>query len=215
MLIGRRLAPVNMVSSIESCLASSRFTTAVSPKEAEALVNGAGVFSAPERSRHLFFIPKHFLFHAARSRQTPTAMSMKKEDKRALIFRTIILLVIIFIVGSIAAIRLSEEGSAPSATAVRALADCLTQKGVKMYGSYWCSHCQRQKKMFGDAADKVPYVECGIQGDPRAQTKECTDAGITGYPTWILLNGERQSGAMTLSDLAARSGCPFEEPPAS
>jgi len=139
---------------------------------------------------------------------------MKKEDKRALIFRTIILLVIIFIVGAIAAIRLSEERNTPSAAAVSGLAECLTQKGVKIYGAYWCSHCQRQKKLFGDSIDKMPYVECGVQGDPGAQTKECTDAGITGYPTWVFPNGGKQSGEMTLSDLAARSGCPFEALPA-
>ncbi|MFA6604308.1 MAG: hypothetical protein WCT10_05780 [Patescibacteria group bacterium] len=142
-------------------------------------------------------------------------MFNKKEDKRALVFRTVILLVIIFIVGSIAAIRLSEEKNAPSAAAVSGLAECLTQKGVKMYGAYWCSHCQKQKKLFGDAASKMPYIECGVQGDPRAQVKECTDAGITGYPTWVFPNGERQAGEMKLLDLAAKSGCPFEEPPAS
>ena len=141
-------------------------------------------------------------------------MSIKKEDKRALVFRTVILLVIIFIVGAIAAVRLSEEKNAPTSAAVSALAECLTQKGAKMYGAYWCSHCQRQKKLFGDAADKLPYVECGVQGDPAAQAQVCKDAGITGYPTWVLPNGERQSGEIKLADLAAKSGCPFEGPPA-
>jgi len=27
-------------------------------------------------------------------------------------------------------------------------AQCLTDKGVKMYGAYWCPHCQAQKALF-------------------------------------------------------------------
>lgn len=62
-------------------------------------------------------------------------------------------------------------------------AKCLTEKGVKMYGAYWCSHCQNQKKAFGDSFKYVTYIECA---DPNSQgqLEVCTKAGITGYPTW-------------------------------
>ena len=29
------------------------------------------------------------------------------------------------------------------------LAQCLTDKGAKFYGAFWCSHCQEQKAEFG------------------------------------------------------------------
>lgn len=91
-----------------------------------------------------------------------------------------------------------------------ALAECLTEKGVVMYGAYWCPHCQNQKEMFGDAWEKVRSVECAVPGNPRAQTQECRDAGIEGYPTWVFPDGSRISGEMPLRKLAEKSGCPFE-----
>src|SRR3989344_7082850 len=61
-------------------------------------------------------------------------------------------------------------------------AKCLTEKGVKMYGAYWCGHCKTQKEMLGDSWQYVNYVECSNpDGTP---TAECTAAGIEGYPTW-------------------------------
>jgi hypothetical protein len=35
----------------------------------------------------------------------------------------------------------------------------------KMYGAYWCSHCNNQKKEFGSAAVKnIEYIECDKEG---------------------------------------------------
>src|SRR5215467_2633829 len=45
-----------------------------------------------------------------------------------------------------------------------AFAKCLTAKNAKMYGAYWCPHCQDQKEMFGSSFQYAPYVECGIKG---------------------------------------------------
>lgn len=45
------------------------------------------------------------------------------------------------------------------------LARRLKAAGAKMYGAFWCSHCQEQKAEFGAAAQKdLPYVECYPQG---------------------------------------------------
>lgn len=64
-----------------------------------------------------------------------------------------------------------------------AFAKCLTEKGVKMYGAYWCGHCQNQKKAFGDSFKYVNYIECA---DPNSQKQldVCAKEGIEGYPTW-------------------------------
>lgn len=92
-----------------------------------------------------------------------------------------------------------------SSEAALGLAQHLATSGAKMYGAYWCPHCQDQKALFGQEAMAVlPYVECdakGFQGDPQA----CRAAGIDGYPTWII-NGQVLSGTQDLEVLAQASG---------
>src|SRR3989304_10580480 len=82
-----------------------------------------------------------------------------------------------------------------------ALAQCLTAKGVKMYGAYWCSHCQNQKKEFGSSWQYASYVECALPGN-QGQTKECEDAGIKGYPTWVFPGGKQLPGEQSFETLA-------------
>jgi glutaredoxin len=84
---------------------------------------------------------------------------------------------------------------------IEALAKCLTQKGVAMYGAYWCPHCQRQKKLFGDSFKYVSYVEC------TKDIKKCQEKKIEGYPTWIFKNGERIKGEATFEELAKKTAC--------
>lgn len=80
-------------------------------------------------------------------------------------------------------------------------AQCLTQKGAVMYGAYWCSHCQNEKRAFGDAFKYVTYVEC--TKDP----KVCTDAGVKGYPTWKFPDGRTLEGEQGIEGLSRSSGC--------
>ncbi len=91
-------------------------------------------------------------------------------------------------------------------------AEYLTENGVKMYGTYWCGHCKNQKEMFGDAFEKINYIECALP-DRQGQTKECEEAGITGYPTWEFGDGTRVSGEIPLEYLAEKVGyeLPTEE----
>jgi glutaredoxin len=79
-------------------------------------------------------------------------------------------------------------------------AQCLTEKGAAMYGTEWCSHCKNQKELFGNSFQYIYYADC----DKRKQ--ECVDAGIEGYPTWII-NNESYSGEQSLEKLAALTGC--------
>ncbi len=83
---------------------------------------------------------------------------------------------------------------------IEKLAKFMSEKGMVMYGAYWCSHCQDQKKLFGNAFQYVDYVECDPQG-PSANEAECTARNVTGYPTWIY-NSTQYSGQKTLSQLA-------------
>lgn len=85
------------------------------------------------------------------------------------------------------------------------LAQCLTEKGVKMYGAWWCSHCKEQKELFGNAFRDVTYVECS---DMNKNTLPiCVEAGIPGYPTWILGDGTVVRGVQSLEALAEKTSC--------
>jgi hypothetical protein len=85
-------------------------------------------------------------------------------------------------------------------------ARCLTEKGVKMYGLYWCEHCAQQEEMFGASFKYVPYVECGIKGQ-RGEQPVCKDAGVKLFPTWQFPDGQRHEGVLPLDSLSRRSGC--------
>ncbi len=86
-------------------------------------------------------------------------------------------------------------------------AQCLTEKGVKMYGAYWCPHCQNQKEVFGNAFRYVTYEECATPGQPDVMTQACKDAEVEGYPTWKNAAGEIRTGEQSLEELATFSGC--------
>jgi uncharacterized membrane protein len=102
-------------------------------------------------------------------------------------------------------------GDAPTAEDPRAKAVAvhLAQTGAKMYGAFWCPHCQEQKSYFGASASRLPYIECSPDGQRSPQAAACKDAGINSYPTWII-NGKRIEEVMTVKQLAEASG--YKEP---
>jgi hypothetical protein len=80
-------------------------------------------------------------------------------------------------------------------------AKCLAKKNITMYGAEWCSHCQSQKKLFGNSFQYVPYIECPDN------TQLCIDKGIEGYPTWIFPDNKKFEGEQALEKLSQESGC--------
>jgi len=99
------------------------------------------------------------------------------------------------------------QGRTPSS--YDTFAQCLTEKGTKMYGAWWCPHCTNQKKLFLGAFDKVDSVECSPNGAKTFTSQECKDAGITSTPTWTFSDGTRVTGEMSLEDLSAKTSCPL------
>ncbi len=85
-------------------------------------------------------------------------------------------------------------------------AACLADRGAVFYGAFWCPHCQAQKKMFGNSAQRLPYVECSTP-DAQDQLQSCIDKQITNYPTWEFKDGTREVGEVPLETLAAKTGC--------
>ncbi len=89
------------------------------------------------------------------------------------------------------------------------LAMCINRTGAKMYGAWWCPHCNDQKDMFGGSWKYMNYVECS-NADGTAQTQACIDANVTVYPTWEYGNGTRHTGVLSLDQLAALTNCTEE-----
>lgn len=98
-------------------------------------------------------------------------------------------------------------GQAAGSDPLAELADCLAERGVVLYGAFWCPHCQEQKRLFGRAAARLPYVECATS-DGRGQAAACRDAGIRAYPAWAFPDGTQATGVLAPAALAARAGCP-------
>lgn len=80
-------------------------------------------------------------------------------------------------------------------------AQCLTDKGFTMYGAYWCPHCQNEKKAFESSWKYVNSVEC------TDTPQRCTDAGVTGFPTWLGPGDVRLEGEQGVERLSEMSNC--------
>lgn len=111
-----------------------------------------------------------------------------------------IFLIILVLAAAIVILFLIFRPKKPSAN-LDEFARCLAEKGITMYGAYWCPHCQNEKEAFGDSFRFVPYVEC------TEEPKKCADVGINGYPTWIFPDGRKLEGEQGLEKLSQESGC--------
>lgn len=106
------------------------------------------------------------------------------------------------------AVFLLRRTSAPiPAAALTEFAQCLTTKGVTMYGAWWCPHCQNQKELFGDSFSFITYIECASKEN--LDKKTCERAGIQGFPTWIFADGSRHAGELPLKALSDKTQCPL------
>jgi hypothetical protein len=89
-----------------------------------------------------------------------------------------------------------------------AFAECLTNKGVKFYGAFWCPRCQAQKALFDSSEKLLPYIECSTP-DAQGRTTVCDEKKIEGYPTWEFPDGTREVGEITLAHLSEKTSCPL------
>lgn len=92
-----------------------------------------------------------------------------------------------------------------SSQAEISLAQHLKQVEAKMYGAFWCPHCQEQKQLFGqEAVAQLNYIECDPKGtNPRPDL--CQAAKIQGFPSWEI-KGKLYQGTQSLKQLADVSG---------
>ncbi len=133
------------------------------------------------------------------SKKTPFK-SLLKEFKSLIIFMVIINLAIIIVFN----LPSSEKEN------YDLLAQCITDKGVNMYGSFRCGVCAKTRAMFDDSFQYINEIECHPQGE-NPQTELCVEKQIDGTPTWILEpEGEevkRYQGFLSIDELKEFSGC--------
>ena len=103
---------------------------------------------------------------------------------------------------------------------VDTFAKCLSEKGVKYYGAFWCANCAKQNKMFGTSKQYINYIEC----DPRCTRDEnnklpaycmgnlgnpelCIEKNVEKYPDFEFADGSRLVGVQEFETLAAKTGC--------
>lgn len=113
-----------------------------------------------------------------------------------------LVLIIVFSVG----LMMYDSNQSKQPGPLDAFASCLKDKGAIFYGAFWCPHCKNQKALFGNSARLLPYVECSTP-DGASQNQVCTDKKVSGYPTWEFSDQSRESGELSLSKLAEKTGC--------
>ena len=150
--------------------------------------------------------------------QERTEPSAKKETSLFVYAGILLLLVAAYLGGRYYRIHkaASSEAASSDRTEIVAppdhmydsFAKCLASKQAKMYGLYWCPHCADQKRMFGDAFQYVPYVECAV-GQPGSGkiTPECQAAGVKLFPSWQFGAAPPKEGVLSLEELSVKTGC--------
>lgn len=93
---------------------------------------------------------------------------------------------------------------------VDTFAKCLTKNGAVMYGTFWCPHCAKTKKMFGSSFKHIEYVECDPRGDDE-QSELCIEKSIDKYDTWEFSDGSRIISEPTFEQLSEKTGCLLPE----
>ena len=122
-------------------------------------------------------------------------------NKKSLTYIIIILIVVVVIFGYYAFFRNNGSNGESGGVGLNdVLAKCLTEKGVKMYGTEWCSYCKKQKEAFGNSFQYIDYIDCD------KERSKCTAAGVKGYPTWVI-SGENYPGVQSFERLSSLSGC--------
>ena len=92
-------------------------------------------------------------------------------------------------------------------TQLTGLANCLTEKGVRFFGTTECPWCTRQKEIFGPAAEFLPYIECSPNFATEQEAAMCEEANVGGVPDWRFPNQEPLLGMQSIERIAELSGC--------
>ena len=106
--------------------------------------------------------------------------------------------------GSIENLIPEEAPKVTKKSSARALSVGLRLQALdaKMFGAFWCSHCNNQKQELGaQTVGLYKYVECDKDG-ANTDYKLCREKKIAGYPTWEI-KGNFYPGEKDLGELEA------------
>ena len=92
-------------------------------------------------------------------------------------------------------------------TQLTGLANCLTEKGVRFFGTTECPWCTRQKELFGPAAEFLPYIECSPNFATEEEAVMCEEANIGGVPDWRFPGQDPITGMQSIERITELSGC--------
>jgi len=92
-------------------------------------------------------------------------------------------------------------------TQLTGLAQCLTEKEVRFFGTAECPWCTRQKELFGPAAEFLPYIECSPNVATEQELAMCEEANVRGVPDWRFPGQEPVTGMQSIERIAELSGC--------
>jgi uncharacterized membrane protein len=171
--------------------AALSFTMAGIAWTQKVVPNPTNAFFVSASSVSMSFLTSAFLFYA-----TSTLVSESAEASTA---STII---VASADGNIDAKPLQEAPKITKISTPRAMlvGGRLNALNAKMYGAFWCSHCNNQKQELGSEASKLfEYVECSKDG-VNSQYDTCKIEKIPGFPTWQI-NGQLFPGEKDLSEL--------------
>ncbi|MBI3020261.1 MAG: vitamin K epoxide reductase family protein [Parcubacteria group bacterium] len=99
----------------------------------------------------------------------------------------------------------------PSGT-YNTFAQCVYEKGMRMYGARTCVYCAKQRALFGDSVAYIKEIECDPR-EPNNETERCIAKKIERTPTWIREDAEGNTlkrfdpGVLSLQTLADETGC--------
>lgn len=113
--------------------------------------------------------------------------------------RVIVALVVLVLLGLVLFFSFTFSGNVVSTSEnYDSLVKCMKDNNVILYGYGGDNHVAAQKKLFGDSAEKITYVDCYYSPE------KCH--GIIMYPSWRI--GEvLLSGAATPGTISHFSGC--------
>lgn len=109
------------------------------------------------------------------------------------------------VIGSLHIYYYSDLLQPPPSEKLEALAEHLDERGALFYGASWCSACQQQKRLFHEASEQLPYVECSPFGREGSRARACVREDVSSYPTWII-DDQRYEGVLEPKELARHSG---------
>ncbi len=131
---------------------------------------------------------------------------MKNKTKNKSSNSKYIVIGILILIAIIGLIFLGSDEKKYSSKSLDDFTKCITEKGAVMYGTFWCPHCAKTKKLFGSSFNYVNYVECDPRGD-NEQSILCISKNIDKYDTWEFADKTRIISEPTFEQLSQKTGC--------